>query len=154
MSKNAPAPLSQTPTMSSIQGSLALSFIEQGPHAQSHEPANATSTAELDRFAERFAHVLVEVMAGNRGPQQLSRWSSLAVYQELTQRCAAMNRVGPARDRRRVLPIQLQRVRFFCPTKDAAEISIVAKHGHRFRAIAARIEHTGKRWTCTAIQFG
>ena len=47
------------------------------------------------------AHVLVEVMAGNRGPQQLSRWSSLAVYQELTQRCAAMNRALDAHSLRK-----------------------------------------------------
>lgn len=144
----------KTPLLTSVQGALALSFADPIPPSGQAPPPISTGGAELDRFAERFAHVLIEVMAGNRGPQQLARWSSEPVYQQLLQRCAAISKVGPANCRRRALPIQLRRVRVFCPQPDVAEISIVAKHGHRFRAIAARIEHTGKRWSCTAIQFG
>jgi hypothetical protein len=144
----------RTPLLTSVQGTLALSCVEAIPNRAPVPPPSSNGGAELDRFAERFAHVLVEVMAGNRGPQQLARWSSEQVYQQLLHRCAAISRVGPASSRRRALPVQLRRVRVFCPQPDVAEISIVAKHGHRFRAIAARIEHTGKRWSCTAIQFG
>jgi len=144
----------KTPLLTSVQGSLALSFNEPSSVIPCPPAPPSLVGPDLDRFAERFAHVLVEVMAGNRGPQQLARWSTDQVYQELTQRCNAITRVSATSNRRRPLPIQLRRVRVFCPTPTAAEISIVAKHGHRFRAIAARIEHTGKRWTCTALQFG
>ena len=42
----------------------------------------------------------------------------------------------------------------FCPSPEAAEISVHVRHGERSRAIAARIEHVGGRWCCTALQFG
>ncbi len=146
--------LPRAPLLNSVQGSLALSFTEAAPVTPTVAPVSSTPGNDLDRFAERFAHVLIEIMAGNRGPQQLARWCNAEVFQELTGRCAAISRVGPTHERRRSLPVQLQRVRVCCPGPGAAEISIVAKHGHRFRAIAARIEDTGKRWSCTAIQFG
>jgi hypothetical protein len=45
-------------------------------------------------------------------------------------------------------------VHLFCPSPEAAEISVHVRHGERSRAIAARIELVSGRWCCTALQFG
>jgi hypothetical protein len=137
--------------MASIQGSLALDLRPAPTHQLSAGPAAA---AELDRFAHRFAQVVVEVLGGDRGVQQLLRWTSEAVYADLVRRTSALQRLTPGDQRLRKLRAQVRSVRLFSPTPDTAEVSIHVRHGQRSRAIAARIEVVDQTWRCTALQFG
>jgi hypothetical protein len=45
-------------------------------------------------------------------------------------------------------------VHVFCPSPEAAELSVHVRHGERSRAIAARIELREGRWCCTVLEFG
>ena len=42
----------------------------------------------------------------------------------------------------------------FQPQPGTAEVSVHVRHGHRSRALAARLEQRKGRWTCVALQLG
>lgn len=150
-------PASAARTLSSVQGTLALEFPRppQPPvprtRALSLVPAGHT---ELDAFAGRFAQAVVEVIGGDRGPAQLLRWTSEQVYADLVARCAVLQQATPSDRRRRRLRAQVRSVRLFCPSPEAAEVSVHVRHGQRSRAFAARLERVGERWCCTALELG
>ena len=110
--------------------------------------------SELDAFVTRFAQAIVEVIGGDRSVQQLMRWTTHEVYDDLARRSNALQRTIPADQRRRRLRAQVRSVHLSRPQPDAAEVSIHVRHGQRSRAIAARIERIENRWRCTVIEFG
>ena len=150
--RSAPAPV----PMASLQGTLALDY---GNSVQSTRAAPDLrvlpgARAELEALAHRFASAVVEVIGGDRGPSQLLRWTTERVYADLQRRSALLARTTPGDRRVRRLRSQVRSVHVFCPSPEAAEISVHVRHGERSRAIAARIELLEGRWCCTALQFG
>ena len=139
----------------SVQGALALDYGRAVRAVPSPElRLVAGGRAELETFAHRFARAVVEVATGDRGPNQLLRWTSESVYAELQRRSAVLARTTPGDRRLRRLRCQVKSVHLFCPSPEAAEISIHVRHGERSRAIAARVEVRDGRWCCTALEFG
>lgn len=108
----------------------------------------------LDLLAARFAQILVEVVTGDRGPQQLLRWTTEEVYDALLHRAATLQRAAANATPARRLRAQVRSVHLSRPQPAAAELSIHVRHGARSRAIAARIELVGGRWLCSALQIG
>ena len=149
--RSAPTPV----PMASVQGTLALDY---GGSVQSTRAPDLRvlpgARAELEAFAHRFASAVVEVIGGDRGPSQLLRWTTERVYADLQRRAALLARTTPGDRRVRRLRSQVRSVHVFCPSPQAAEISVHVRHGERSRAIAARIELLDGRWCCTALQFG
>jgi hypothetical protein len=149
------APQAATIATASTQGTLALEFGEELPVVRRPDLRSlAGQRAELDAFATSFCRAVVEVMGGDRGPQQLLRWTSEEVYADLTRRSNALARTTGGDQRLRRLRAQIRSVHLFCPQADAAELSVHVRHGHRSRAIAARLEHIEGRWICVILQFG
>jgi hypothetical protein len=141
--------------VASVQGTLALDY---GSLVRSTRTPDLQllpgDRAELEAFAHRFANAVVEVIGGDRGPSQLLRWTTERVFADLQRRAALLARTTPGDRRVRRLRSQVRSVHVFCPSSEAAEISVHVRHGERSRAIAARIELLGGRWCCTALQFG
>lgn len=141
------------------QGTLALQFPDAPsllprPEGRAGWQVVQGHRAELDAFAGRFSAAVVEVIGGDRGPRQLLRWTSEDVYEDLQQRSEALARATPVDQRVRRLRAQVRSVHLFCPSPEAAELSVHVRHGQRSRAIAARLEWRRQRWQCTALQFG
>jgi len=139
--------------VASVQGTLALDY---GGLVRSRTPDLRLlpgDRAELEAFAHRFASAVVEVIGGDRGPNQLLRWTTERVYADLQRRASLLARTTPGDRRVRRLRSQVRSVHVFCPSAEAAEISVHVRHGERSRAIAARIELIGGRWCCTVPQF-
>ena len=109
---------------------------------------------ELDAFAARFAQAVVEVIGGDRGVHQLMRWTTEWVYADLMHRSHALHRATPVDQRIRRVRATVRSVHLFRPDDDVAELSIHVRHGHRSRAIAARIERIEGRWRCSVLEFG
>ena len=109
---------------------------------------------EVRQWAARFAQAVVEVLGGDRPLQQMLRWTSQRVYGELERRLAILSRTQDAGRRMRTVRPQVRSVHVFHPTPLSAEVSVHVRHGQRSRAIAARLEHCGGRWQCTALQLG
>ncbi len=141
--------------LEAVQGTLALDF---GSSVQSARGPGLRvlpgDRAQLEAFAHRFSSAVVEVIGGDRGPNQLLRWTTERVYADLQRRTALLARATPADRRVRRLRSQVRSVHVFCPSPLAAEISMHVRQGARSRAIAARVELIEGRWCCTALEFG
>ena len=142
--------------MASVQGTLALDYGPPVRHRTGGPDLRVVpgGRLELEAFARGFARVVVEVVGGDRGPNQLLRWTSERVYLELQERAALLQRVTPGDRRVRRLRSRVRSVHVFCPSPDAAELSVHVRQGERSRAIAARLDLREGRWICTALQFG
>ncbi|MFP5253194.1 MAG: Rv3235 family protein [Actinomycetes bacterium] len=109
---------------------------------------------EVRAWAARFAQAVVEVAGGDRPLPQLLRWTSPRVYAELGRRVRVMAQSRPVEQRRRTVRPQVHSVHLCRPVPAVAEVSVHVRHGRRSRAIAARLELRGDRWTCTALRIG
>ena len=108
----------------------------------------------MQAWAARFAQATVEVLGGDRPVSQLLRWTTARVYQDLDRRVRILGRTAPAGQRRRTIRPQVRSVHVFQPQPGTAEVSVHVRHGHRSRAIAARVEQRRGRWKCVALQLG
>jgi hypothetical protein len=156
-----PVPVATPPR---IDGTLALQ--EPAPGSAPGQAPGAPRTPELRLldggrqndevrlWAARFAQAVVEVLGGDRPLVQLVRWTSHRVYVDLERRLTVLARTSDTGRRRRTVRPQVRSVHVFHPTPEAAEISVHVRYGQRSRAIAARLELSGGRWQCTALQLG
>ena len=137
------------------QGALALD-LDDAPGLPARPTLRVVTgeERELDAFSARFAQAVVEVIGGDRGVHQLMRWTTERVYTDLMRRSHALHRATPGDQRLRRVRATVRSVHLFRPHEDAAELSIHVRHGHRSRAIAARIERIEGRWRCSVLDFG
>lgn len=146
-----------------IQGALALNLDgavtpdrAPGAHLVS-VPTESSDPADVppcQPWAGRFGLAVIDVLQGDRSPQQLVRCTSRRVHDDLVRRAAAINRASTPEQRRTRLRASIRSVHAFCPTPTAAEVAIHIRQGLRGRAIAARLELVSGRWVCTALEFG
>lgn len=171
--RRTPEPTGATAPTPTVDGSLALDAAACGPSPCS--PGHRSPTAlgsegqtggpalrlvpaggqeDVKAWAARFAQAVVEVLGGDRPLTQLLRWTSTRVYVEIDRRLTILNRTSSAGRRMRTVRPQVRSVHVCHPTPSCAEVSVHVRHGQRSRAIAARLEHRGGRWQCTALQLG
>jgi rhodanese-related sulfurtransferase len=139
------------------QGTLALDLgsLVGAPATPDLKVAPRSGPApEVRTWAARFAQAVVEVIGGDRPLSQLLRWTNAVVYQELDRRVRILARTSPHRSRLRSIRAQVQSVHVFQPGPESAEVSVHVRYGQRSRAIAARLELAGDRWSCTALHLG
>lgn len=112
--------------------------------------AGAYLRAPLPGWAEPFASLLVESLAGARPQQQLLPWLTGRARVHL-RRVAPVLRCG---QRPRVLRVLASQ-----PTESAVEMSVIVGLGTRTRALAVRLEAAhpedgarAARWLCTDIE--
>ena len=145
-----------TVPVAAVQGTLALdlrgcSGMPGTPELRTLADAGAD---DVGAWAARFAQAVVEVIGGDRPLTQLVRWTTAGVYHDLGRRVRILARTAPATERLRTVRPQVRSVHVFQPDPDCAEVSVHVRHGHRSRALAARLQRTDGRWTCTVLQLG
>jgi hypothetical protein len=144
--------------VASVQGTLALDLGRRtdpvpAPDLRVMERGERPAR-EVKAWAATFAQAVVEVVGGDRPVTQLLRCTSTRVYNDLSRRVRILARTAPAPTRRRTVRPQVRSVHVFQPSAETAEVSVHVRHGQRSRALAARLELRGGRWTCTALQLG
>ena len=145
--------------VAAVDGSLALDLrrpaaAPSAPDLRVLDGGVSREHREVQAWAARFAQATVEVLGGDRPVSQLLRWTTARVYQDLDRRVRILGRTAPALQRRRTIRPQVRSVHVFQPRPGTAEVSVHVRHGHRSRAIAARVEQRRGRWTCVALQLG
>ena len=145
--------------VAAVQGSLALDLDRRRtapatPELRVIEGGGSREHREVQAWAARFAQATVEVLGGDRPLTQLLRWTTARVYQDLDRRVRILGRTAPAPQRLRTIRPQVRSVHVFQPEPGSAEVSVHVRHGHRSRALAARLERRHGRWTCVALQLG
>ncbi len=165
-----------SPPSAAVQGTLALAFVlpsglpsspaappglrlvPDQPDAERDADAidfgpQPTATADLPEprgWAARFAQALVEVLAGDRPPAQLVRWTSTEVYDDVCALATGGPGVGPSGSARGVV----RSVHVSEPADGVAEICALVRRGARSTAVALRLEGLDGRWQCTALELG
>lgn len=144
--------------VATVQGTLALDLglrptAPQVPDLHVVPDETSAEHREVQQWAARFAQATLEVLGGDRPLTQLLRWTTARVYQDLDRRVRILGRVSAPQRTRAVRP-QVRSVRVFQPAAGSAEVSVHVRHGHRSRAIAARLERLDGRWRCVALQLG
>jgi hypothetical protein len=149
-----------TVPVAQVQGTLALDLRSASslPATPEYDEATrsrleSTRDAEVKTWSAVFAQAVVESIGGDRPVSQLVRWTNKAVYRDLERRVQLMRLARPA-GRPRVIRPQVRSVHVSQPTPGCAEVSVHVRHGERSRCLAARLEHRGGRWVCTALELG
>ncbi len=99
-----------------------------------------------------LARCVVEVLAGARGLDQLSRWVTDDVYRHLLTRVVLASRarqITGGTVRRPQLTVGEPRITY--PREDAIEAVVVVHQRSRSRAVAIRLESFEGRWRASAI---
>ena len=157
----------QPPAPRYAQGTLALDLPEPsgtplapGPPQLTVPPGGRSRRAgswpagipDAHDWAARFVQAIVEVIGGDRPLSQLVRWTSEAVYVDMSRRVKILGATTAASRGRASRP-QVQAVHICQPQEEVAEVAAPIRHGVRSRAIAARLEVVQGRWLCTALQM-
>jgi hypothetical protein len=113
------------------------------------------STADLpapEPLLENLSRCVVEVLAGARELEQISRWVSDDVYRHLLKRVVLATRARRARSARVVRPVlSIGSVLTCSPADGVLEATVIVRGRARARAVAIRLEGLDRRWRATAI---
>ncbi|OLT15252.1 hypothetical protein BJF86_09225 [Serinicoccus sp. CNJ-927] len=133
-----------------VQGALAVDFRHDaydsffGPQA-----TPTTDLPEASAWAERMLRAVLEVCAGSRPVEQLSRWLSPDVRDRIGRRGQlARRRAGRHR------PPRVRTLLTCHPADGVCELSAVILLDGRVRALAVRMSGVDGRWVITAFELG
>jgi hypothetical protein len=138
----------------------ALAPEASGDTTSEHEhpeyfDAQPTPTSSLPNpvpLMENLARCVLEVLAGARELDQLSRWVADDVYRHLLKRVVLSTRAHQARGTPAGRPSFRIGNTITCEPADGVVEGVVIVHGRaRTRAVAIRLEGLDKRWRASAI---
>lgn len=126
------------------------------PDADSEFTYLRTSASELpdpEQLLTNLTRSVIEVIAGARDLEQLSRWISEDVYRTLLKQSVIASRARMLKKQPPTVPIvRVGRVHMQTPVDDVCEAVIMVQAGRaRARAVAIRLEGIDSRWRATSI---
>ncbi|MCY7372301.1 MAG: Rv3235 family protein [Spirochaetaceae bacterium] len=121
-----------------------LDEVDFGP-----QPTSRADLPEPRTWAARLVQALVEVLAGDRPVGQLVRWTSAAVYDNVSALARPGDRGTSAAARGVVRSVHVSE-----PIDGVAEVAALVRRGRRTTAVALRLEGLDGRWQCTAVELG
>lgn len=114
-----------------------------------------TPTAALplpQPLIENLTRCVIEILAGARDLEQISRWVTDDVYRHLLKRVVLSTRARQAKGQVASRPSFALGSVFVCEPRDGVVESVVVVRGRaRSRAVAIRLEGLDRRWRATAI---
>ena len=117
-----------------------------------HQPTSSSALPDPTPLIENLTRCVVEILAGARDLEQISRWVTDDVYRHLLKRVVLSARARQASGRAVTRPaFTIGSTTQFEP-RDGVVESVVIVHGRaRSRAVALRLEGLDQRWRATAI---
>lgn len=156
-----PPPVLSTPRSTSSPGAATERGSRAGPHRGvayaeffSVQPTSSTALPDPIPLLENLARSAIEVLAGARDLDQLSRWLSDDVYTTLLRRVIIATRARQATGSTPSRPaVTVGRTRV-CEPRDGVVEGVVIVHGKaRTRAVAIRLEGYDNRWRASALHI-
>ena len=116
------------------------------------QPAPAHRLPNPEPLLENLTRCVIEILAGARELEQISRWVSDDVYRHLLKRVVLSARARHARGQRVARPTFTIGSTSVCIPRDGVVEAVVIVTGRaRTRAVAIRLEGLDDRWRATAI---
>lgn len=117
-----------------------------------HQPAKASALPDPTPLLENLTRCVIEILAGARELEQISRWVSDEVYRHLLKRVVLSARARAAKNQPAARPNFVIGSTVFSEPRDGAVEAVVIVRGRaRTRAVAVRLEGLDGRWRATAI---
>jgi len=117
-----------------------------------HQPAPTSTLPDPAPLLENLTRCVVEILAGARELEQISRWLSDDVYRHLLTRVVISARARQAKGQAVVRPAFSIGSTTVCEPRDGVVEAVVIVRGRaRARAVAIRLEGLDRRWRATAI---
>jgi hypothetical protein len=118
-----------------------------------HQQASRSALPNPAPLLENLTRCVIEVLAGARDLEQISRWVSDDVYRHLLKRVVLSARARQAKGQRTaVRPTFTIGSTLISEPRDGVVEAVVIVHSRaRSRAVALRLEGLDTRWRATAI---
>jgi len=121
-------------------------------HFFGHQQASTSELPDPAPLLENLTRCVIEVLAGARELEQLSRWVSDDVYRHLLKRVVLSTRARRSTRAPVVRPaITIGSIVQCSPRDGVVEATVVVRGRGRARAVAFRLEGLDRRWRATAI---
>jgi len=116
------------------------------------QPSSTEDLPDPAPMAQNLARRVIEILAGARDLDQVSRWVSDDVYMHLLKRVVISTRARKAKGERIVRPNFSVGKVFLCEPRDGVvETAVLVEGKARTRVVAIRMEGLDGRWRATAI---
>jgi hypothetical protein len=116
------------------------------------QPAATSALPDPAPLLENLTRCVIEILAGARELEQISRWLSDEVYRHLLTRVIISSRARQARGQAAVRPSFAIGSTTVCEPRDGVVEAVIIVRGRaRARAVAIRLEGLDRRWRATAI---
>jgi hypothetical protein len=116
------------------------------------QPTAASTLPDPTPLLENLTRCVIEILAGARELEQISRWVSDDVYRHLLKRVVLSARARRAKNQPVARPTFAIGSTLFTEPKDGVVEAVVIVRGRaRTRAVAIRLEGLDHRWRATAI---
>jgi len=117
-----------------------------------HQPAASTTLPNPQPLLENLTRCVIEILAGARDLEQISRWVTDDVYRHLLKRVVLSSRARQAKGQKPTRPAFSIGSTSICEPRDGIVEAVVIVRGRaRSRAVAIRLEGMDSRWRATAI---
>jgi len=117
-----------------------------------HQPTSTNSLPDPSPLIENLTRCVIEILAGARELEQISRWVTDDVYRHLLKRVVLSTRARQAKGRAATRPTFSIGSTTQCEPRDGVVEAVVIVRGRaRTRAVALRLEGLDQRWRATAI---
>ncbi|MCU1546202.1 MAG: 3-hydroxyacyl-CoA dehydrogenase [Homoserinimonas sp.] len=117
-----------------------------------HQPAPRSTLPNPTPLLENLTRCEIEILAGARDLEQISRWVTDDVYRHLLKRVVLSARARQAKGQPIARPAFSIGSTVLCEPRDGVVEAVVIVRGRaRTRAVALRLEGMDKRWRATAI---
>lgn len=117
-----------------------------------HQPASSSALPAPTPLLENLTRCVIEILAGARDLEQISRWVTDDVYRHLLTRVVLSARARQAKGQPPARPSFTIGSTSICEPRDGVVEAVTIVRGRaRTRAVAIRLEGMDSRWRATAI---
>ncbi len=117
-----------------------------------HQPSPRAALPSPTPLLENLTRCVIEILAGARDLEQISRWVTDDVYRHLLKRVVLSARARQAKGTAPARPtFSIGSVSVFEPRDGIVEAVVIVRGRARVRAVAIRLEGLDSRWRATAI---
>lgn len=118
------------------------------------QPAHSSELVDPEPLLTNLARCILEVMAGARDLEQLTRWVTDEVYSVLLHRAVLAERARRVKGLRPMRPaVTVLSTHVSHPRDGVVEATVIVRTPVRVRALAIRLEGLDRRWRASAISL-
>ena len=140
---------------SALQQTLPSKVIRSRYHSDDffgHQPALRSTLPNPEPLLENLTRCVIEILAGARDLEQISRWVTDDVYRHLLKRVVLSARARQAKGQVVARPnFSIGSTSLYEPRDGVVEAVVIVTSRARTRAVALRLEGLDNRWRATVI---